>query len=696
MIQRKIIPFLTPSPLPWPVFLLLLFAQCEPAAEEITAITHQHLRLEIDQQMRSRVGTTWDEASPLVDDFQSTEYLATQQGTYQHFTLTSAHQEAINDPKLGTGQQTTFRGESEADARLPLTKTLTIDQYDDFPDLLVLQVAYVNQGPENLDVTGWVNHAYTLVGQPDASPAFWSFQSGSYERRPDWVLPITPGFRQDNYMGMNASDYGGGTPVTDVWRKDVGVAVGHIAPVPKLVSLPVVADSSGQRATVGVHYEEQRSLSPGDTLTTFKTFVSVHQGDYYAPLKQFSQLMQQNGLPFVPAEEAAYEPIWCAWGYERKFNLEEVINTLPKVKELGIRWAVLDDGFQQAEGDWEVNEKKFPRGDQDMKRLVNAIHDQGLKAKLWWAPLAVDPGTKLLKEHPDVLLINAEGKPQDISWWDSYYMSPAAPATVKHTQSVIRMFMNDWGFDGLKMDGQHMNAVPPDHNPVHQLASPNEAVEAVPAFFRMIYETARSIKPHAVVENCPCGTACSFYNMASMNQSVSSDPMSSWQIRLKGKTFKALMGKTAYYGDHVELSDEGTDFASSFGIGAVLGTKFTWPKDNPAQSKSFLLTPEKENVWKKWFALYNRKMLSKEDYLGDLYDIGFDVPEAHAVQKGDTLHYAFYAEMWDGEVELRGLEARTYRLVDYVNDQDYGTVEGPIAKLPVRFEQHLLLEAIPE
>ena len=147
--------------------------------------------------------------------------------------------------------------------------------------------------------------------------------------------------------------------------------------------------------------------------------------------------MQQNGLEFVPPEEAAYEPIWCAWGYERNFTLDEVIGTLPKVKELGIRWAVLDDGFQQAEGDWNVNQEKFPRGDEDMKRLVNAIHDQGLKAKLWWAPLAVDPGTQLLEENPNVLLINAEGKPQDISWWDSYYMSPASSATIEHTQAVI-------------------------------------------------------------------------------------------------------------------------------------------------------------------------------------------------------------------------------------------------------------------
>ena len=672
----------------------LLLARCQQATDAPT-IVHHRLRLDLDEQMHSRLGTTEETSAPLTGGFQPTEYLITRQGTYRNFTLASNEQVPIEDSKLGSGLRTVVQGHSNEKTLPALAKILTVEQYDQFPDLLIFQVAYVNRSTEALDATTWVNHAYTLQGE-DEAPTFWSFQSGTYESRPDWVLPLTPDFHQDNYMGMNASDYGGGTPVTDVWRRDIGVAVGHIAPVPKLVSLPVVTDATGQQATVGVQYELPQQLSPGDTLATLKTFVSVHSGDYYAALKQYSALMQQNGLAFVPAEEAAYEPIWCAWGYERDFTLQEVINTLPKVKELGIRWAVLDDGFQQAEGDWDVNRTKFPRGTADMKRLVEAIHAQGLKAKLWWAPLAVDSGTQLLEEHPDVLLINAEGKPQDISWWDSYYMSPAAAATVEHTQSVIKMFMNDWGFDGLKMDGQHMNAAPPDYNPAHALEDPLQAVEAVPAFFEMIYKTARSIKPHAVVENCPCGTACSFYNMAYMNQSVSSDPTSSWQVRLKGKTFKALMGKTAYYGDHVELSDEGSDFASSFGVGAVLGTKFTWPKDNPTQSESFLLTPEKEKIWKAWFDLYNQKMLSKADYRGELYDIGFDKPETHAIQKGDTLHYAFYADTWDGELALRGLEQRTYRIVDYVNGQDYGTVEGPQAKLPVRFEKHLLLEAIPQ
>ena len=53
-------------------------------------------------------------------------------------------------------------------------------------------------------------------------------------------------------MGMNSDDYGGGTPVSDVWRRDAGIGVGHIELVPKLVSIPVsMPDDKAANRRVG-------------------------------------------------------------------------------------------------------------------------------------------------------------------------------------------------------------------------------------------------------------------------------------------------------------------------------------------------------------------------------------------------------------------------------------------------------------
>jgi alpha-galactosidase len=205
---------------------------------------------------------------------------------------------------------------------------------------------------------------------------FWSFQGESTSARKDWIFPLYAGFYQQNFMGMNDTDYGGGIPLTDIWRSDQGIAIGHADIIPRLVSLPVKVDSSGVAAEINIRkdYHSPLTLSPGDTLETYETFVTVHAGDCYNSLKKFSEVLSVKGLNFAASEEQAYEASWCAWGYMRDFTIEEIRGTIPKVKELGIKWVTIDDGYQQAEGDWHVNKEKFPKGDSQMRALVDEIH----------------------------------------------------------------------------------------------------------------------------------------------------------------------------------------------------------------------------------------------------------------------------------------------------------------------------------
>jgi alpha-galactosidase len=60
-----------------------------------------------------------------------------------------------------------------------------------------------------------------------------------------------------------------------------------------------------------------------------------------------------------------------------------------------------------------------------------------------------------------------------------------------------------------------MNGAPPCYNPAHKHARPEESVEGMPMFFKALYEAARAVKPDALVEFCPCGTAYSFFTCRS-------------------------------------------------------------------------------------------------------------------------------------------------------------------------------------
>ena len=103
-----------------------------------------------------------------------------------------------------------------------------------------------------------------------------------------------------------------------------------------------------------------------------------------------------------------------------------------------------------------------------------------------------------------------------------------------------------------------------------------------------------------------------------------------------------------------------------------------------------------ETLFAKWMDIYKDKMLPRGEYLGALYDIGFDKPETHAIRKDNRLYYAFYAPEFEGRIELRGLANRSYRVTDYVRGKDFGTVRGPLATIAGDFQQYLLLEASPE
>jgi alpha-galactosidase len=677
------------------IVLTMVFASCSlaVAADVPTGqpqIQGGNLRIEFDSRLRTRVVARFDKTETVMGPFTASETVIIAGKRWTGFLLTSHKQERTRDA-FGQGERLTVEGKAGT-----LTKMVSVTMYDDFPAMAFFEVQYTNAGTTELAIESWSNNAYEINAQPGVGPpAFWSYQSGSYEKRPNWLVPLRTNFQQENFQGMNASDYGGGTPIVDVWRRDVGMAVGHVEPRPKLVSLPVSMPDSAH-ARIAVRFTKAISLRSGETFHTFRTFVAVHQGDYFRALADYRRFMMKQGFQMAAAPDDAFGAIWCAWGYGRSVQPQQVYDTLPTVKRLGFAWVTLDDGWQNNVGDWALDPKKFPHGDADMKALVDRIHQEGFKAQLWWSPLSAVPDSELLQDHPDYELLNRDGSKRKVSWWNSYYLCPADRRVVEYHKALVRKILVDWGFDGLKLDGQHMNGVPVCYNPAHHHAQPEESVEALPDFFRAIYETAQSVKPGTLVEFCPCGTAFSFFTMPHFNMSVASDPTSSFQVRSKAKTLKALMGDNIpFFGDHVELSDGGNDFASTVGVGGVVGTQFVIPSLVEKRSRSDL-TPAREKEFDKWLRIYRDKMLSKGQYLGQLYDIGFDAPETHAIRKDQTMYYAFFAKQWKGPVELRGLEDRNYSVVDYVTGKDLGTVTGHNAHLPVEFDGHLLVEVRPQ
>ena len=649
-------------------------------------IPNGDLVLKIDGKMQFKVESTAEGAQAYYADYSPADILVADEAVIDNWKVSGV--EILNEEN---GETYVIRG-SWKENGYDVEKILTVTVPADFQNMVLVSSSYVNHSDKMLTVKSLESNRLNVA----SDETIWSFQPTSSSRRDDWILPVDEGFYQKNYLGMNHSDYGGGIPMVTLWRRDANITTGLVEPNLKLISMPVKRVRYSDHASMSLlqEYEEPVLMQQGDTLSTWRQFISVGKGDFFGPLRQFSEWMEAHE-GYVPqaSEPEAFEAVWCAWGYERTFTVNEVLGTLPKVKELGFKWVDVDDGFQIAEGDWETN-SRF-NGTKDMRRITDAIHAHGLKAKLWWAPLAADPDTKVLREKPEMLLQDFHGAPEYITWWDSWYLSPVNDVTRKYTVDLVTRFIDEWGFDGLKLDGQHLNCCLPDHNHHSHLEYPEEAVERLPEFFEDIFERAREIKPYSVVQICPCGCAMNFFLTPHMNQAVASDPTSSAQIRMKRKVYGAMCPDMAYYADHIELSDDENDYGTQIGIGGVIGSKFTWPKKNPnVRGDGYLLTPEKEAALKKWVSIYNDKMLSTGEYL-NLYDIRFDVPETHVVAKNGAMYYAFYAEEWNGgRIELRGLDSeKTYTVVEYASDElNSYTINGAEPFITPTFTRDYLIE----
>ena len=116
-------------------------------------------------------------------------------------------------------------------------------------------------------------------------------------------------------LGMEASDYGSGIPVVDVWRRDGGLAVGHVEDHPKRISLPVQELQGSVR--LAACSQEKFTLAAGGDFKTIETFVAVHERRLLLHVEYLSADHGGARIALARRGPACYEPIWCAWGYER-------------------------------------------------------------------------------------------------------------------------------------------------------------------------------------------------------------------------------------------------------------------------------------------------------------------------------------------------------------------------------------------
>jgi alpha-galactosidase len=263
------------------LLISILYTGCEKAI----LIEGEEIAIEFNQKLYSRIISNIDGEDKILSEFGASEYLKAGANLWTIFPFKSVSVNDIED-HIGVGNKYTIVGESDL-----FKKTISAIVYKKYPRMVFYQVNYINLGGDTLNIEQWTNNRYLISSDPaQKRKEFKSFQTGIESDYQDWIIPVKQGFRQQNVIGLNNSAYGDTLPIIDVWRKDIGLAVGHVEIESIPFSMPVeMADKRG--AFLMVTHNRNEELKPGEDFDTFQTFVSVHKGDCSETINEFKKFM---------------------------------------------------------------------------------------------------------------------------------------------------------------------------------------------------------------------------------------------------------------------------------------------------------------------------------------------------------------------------------------------------------------------
>lgn len=128
---------------------------------------------------------------------------------------------------------------------------------------------------------------------------------------------------------------------------------------------------------------------------------------------------------------------------------DRLLREIDYAAEIGANVFVLDDGWFQWMGDWDLNKEAFPDG---IGRLLDRVKNNGMRLGLWLAPTTVDRNAKRHAEYADALVRDKEGKVQIGGWGRDMpcLASRYRDYFVQRSKQLIDLGVTYFKWDGLE------------------------------------------------------------------------------------------------------------------------------------------------------------------------------------------------------------------------------------------------------
>lgn len=460
-------------------------------------------------------------------------------------------------------------------------------------------------------------------------------------------------YMDEDYMNIPAvNDYDkigdmskGGVPLNYVWDNANGVALGVLTQSADTYLVPLAVNLN--TIHMGVEYypesdfNQPSTFGNGTDYVSQMVFLSGNSGDFYQPLSIYTKLLEiisNKTIQNVSIDEKFRQPYWKTWGLDATangiFTKTQVRQKVIELQSIGINWIMFDWGWFYTEGNWEVNEDVFDDED-DLVDFVQELKTDGMVVGIWYQPLQVDGSDAYVAANLLQYAIKNQNNSYYIDDDDLNILNPSYPAVQTEVMNQFTRFKN-MGIEHIYIDSQIVQlALPPDYSQ----GDPLNAFHALEGLYETMFAFGQT--HNIAIEICPDGRSQSILNFPQSLTNIG-DPKDDRQLRSEFKSLKAILGDNAIIGTYVDPFEDNQvsgSFLNLIGIGGQLMSLFSSLAD-------LGLT-----TWQMWTQFYYNHDLIDGQYQ-DFYDIGFDYPEAHVVQKGSKLYYSFFTQEHSIKVRL--------------------------------------------
>ncbi len=190
------------------------------------------------------------------------------------------------------------------------------------------------------------------------------------------------------------------------------------------------------------------TLAPCQQRKTHWVFLFQAQTEAEA-LSRFADLQLEHLNISAPGERLN---VFCSWYfYGREFlpaDLDENLAIL-KDRPLPIDVFIIDNGWIDAFGDWNANEK-WPDG---MAVEAQKIRAAGMIPGIWTAPFALMKNSQIAQEHPEMIAKDINGGPATFGYVEGecYLLDPTHPFAEEYLREYLGR-LKSWGFTFHKLD----------------------------------------------------------------------------------------------------------------------------------------------------------------------------------------------------------------------------------------------------